>query len=123
MGGKHRRLRAGEGTAALDEAGDMTAEAVDLASAIEQAEVRQFVRDAIAGLNPSERDVIELSLVQGLEADELADALGVSRNHAHALVSRPAASWSDPSARCWSRGPAGSPAPHSTPCSPDGTGR
>ena len=84
----YRRLRAGEVTSALDEAGDMTAEAVDVASAIEQAEVRQFVRDAIAGLNPSERDVIELSLVQGLEADELADALGVSRNHAHALVSR-----------------------------------
>ena len=61
---------------------------MDVARAIEQAEVQQFVRDAIAGLNPSERDVIELSLLQGLEADELADALGVSRNHAHALVSR-----------------------------------
>ncbi len=93
----YRRLRAGEVAAALDEAGDMPAatggqagmaEAADVASAIEQAEVQQFVRDAIAGLNPSERDVIELSLVQGLEADELADALGVSRNHAHALVSR-----------------------------------
>jgi RNA polymerase sigma factor (sigma-70 family) len=84
----YRRLRAGKATSALDEAGDMTAEAVDVASAIEQAEVRQFVRDAIAGLNPSERDVIELSLVQGLDGDELADALGVSRNHAHALLSR-----------------------------------
>ena len=83
----YRRLRAGEATSALDEAGDMTAEA-DVASAIEHAEVQQFVRDAIAGLNPSERDVIELSLVQGLDSDELADALGVSRNHAHALVSR-----------------------------------
>jgi hypothetical protein len=61
---------------------------VDVGSAIEQAEVRQFVRDAIAGLNPGERDVIELSLVQGLDGDELADALAVSRNHAHALVSR-----------------------------------
>jgi RNA polymerase sigma factor (sigma-70 family) len=84
----YRRLRAGEATSALDDAGDMTAEAVDVASAIEQAEVRQFVRDAIAGLNPGERDVIELSLVQGLDGDELADALGVSRNHAHALLSR-----------------------------------
>jgi RNA polymerase sigma factor (sigma-70 family) len=84
----YRRLRAGQATSGLDEAGDMTAEAVDVASAIEQAEVQQFVRDAIAGLNPSERDVIELSLVQGLDSDELADALGVSRNHAHALLSR-----------------------------------
>jgi RNA polymerase sigma factor (sigma-70 family) len=93
----YRRLRAGVVTSALDEAGDMaaatggqagTAEAVDVASAIEHAEVQQFVRDAIAGLNPGERDVIELSLVQGLDSDELADALGVSRNHAHALLSR-----------------------------------
>src|SRR5580704_12032054 len=84
----YRRLRAGKATSALDEAEDMTAEAVDVASAVEQAEVRQFVRDAIEGLNPGERDVIELSLVQGLDGDELADALGVSRNHAHALVSR-----------------------------------
>jgi len=93
----YRRLRAGETTSALDEARDMpaaaggqasAAEGVDVASAVEQAEVRQFVRDAIAGLNPSERDVIELSLVQGLDPDELADTLGVSRNHAHALVSR-----------------------------------
>ncbi len=84
----YRRLRAGETTSALDEAGEMTAEGVDVTSAVEQAEVRQFVRDAIAGLNPSERDVIELSLVQGLDADELADTLGVSRNHAHALASR-----------------------------------
>jgi hypothetical protein len=40
------------------------------------------------GLNPGDRDVIELSLVQELEGDELAAALGVSRNHAHALLSR-----------------------------------
>src|ERR1700689_2181288 len=84
----YRRLRAGEATSALDEAVDMTAEAVDAAGAVEQAELRQLVQDALAGLNPGERDVIELSLVQGLDGDELADALGVSRNHAHALVSR-----------------------------------
>lgn len=40
------------------------------------------------GLNPRERDVIELSLVAELGGDELATALGVSRNHAHALLSR-----------------------------------
>jgi hypothetical protein len=40
------------------------------------------------GLNPGDRDVIELSLVQDLEGDELAAALGVSRNHAHAVLSR-----------------------------------
>ena len=92
----YRKLRAGEATSALDEAVDMpaaaghasTAESGDVASAVERAELRQLVRDAIDGLNPGERDVIELSLLQGLDGDELADALGVSRNHAHALQSR-----------------------------------
>ena len=92
----YRRLRSGQAASALDEAVDMpaaggygsTAESVDVAGAVERAELRQLVRDAIDGLNPGERDVIELSLVQGLDGDELADALGVSRNHAHALVSR-----------------------------------
>jgi RNA polymerase sigma factor (sigma-70 family) len=83
-----RRLRAAQATSALDEAGEMTAEGVDVASAVEQAELRQLVRDAVAGLNPGERDVIELTLVQGLDGDELAETLGVSRNHAHALMSR-----------------------------------
>ena len=84
----YRRLRSGEATSALDEAVEMTAESVDVASAVERAELHQLVRDAINGLNPGERDVIQLSLVQGLDNDELADALGVSRNHAHALQSR-----------------------------------
>ena len=93
----YRRLRSGEATSALDEAVDLpaaagghasTAESADVASAVERAELRRLVRDAIGGLNPGERDVIELSLVQGLDGDELADTLGVSRNHAHALMSR-----------------------------------
>jgi RNA polymerase sigma factor (sigma-70 family) len=93
----YRRLRSGQATSALDEAVDVPAAAgfqagragsADVASAVEQAELRQLVRDAIGGLNPGERDVIELGLVQGLDGDELADALGVSRNHAHSLQSR-----------------------------------
>ena len=93
----HRRLRSGEATSALDEVADLpaaagghasTAESADVASAFERAELRQLVRDAFDGLNPGERDVIELSLMQSLDGGELADALGVSRNHAHALQSR-----------------------------------
>ena len=84
----YRKLRSGEATSALDEAVDMAAGAADVTSGVEQAELRQLVRDAIAGLNPAERDVLELSLMQGLDGDELAAALGVSRNHAHALQSR-----------------------------------
>jgi len=73
----YRRLRSVQATSALDDAVDLTADAVDAAGAVEQAELRQLVQDALAGLNPGERDVIEPSLVQGLDGDELADALGV----------------------------------------------
>ncbi len=118
----YRRLRSGQATSALDEAVDMTAQAVDVAGAVEQAELRQLVRDALAGLNPGERDVIDLSLVQGLDGDELADALAVSRNHAHALVSR-ARSQLERSLGALLVARTGRPARRSTPCWPGGTGR
>ncbi len=83
-----RRLRAGNAISALDEAPDVPAQSAAPGSEAERADLQELVRDAIDGLNPAERDVIELSLVHELEGDELADALGVSRNHAHALLSR-----------------------------------
>jgi hypothetical protein len=46
------------------------------------------VVDALSGLNPSDREIIELNLRHVLDGEDLADALGVSRNHAHALASR-----------------------------------
>src|SRR5207302_1538726 len=60
----------------------------DAGSAAERADLRELVRDALGGLNPGERDVIELSLGHGLDGDDVVAALGVSRNHAHALLSR-----------------------------------
>jgi RNA polymerase sigma factor (sigma-70 family) len=83
-----RRLRAGKALSGLEEAADVPAPGTDIGAATEQAEVSQLVRAAMDGLNPRERDVIELSLVAELGGDELAAALGVSRNHAHALLSR-----------------------------------
>jgi RNA polymerase sigma factor (sigma-70 family) len=83
-----RRLRAGSALSALEEAGDIPVQSAEPGSEAERAEVQQLVRAAIDGLNPGERDVIELSLISELDNDELADALGVSRNHAHALLSR-----------------------------------
>jgi RNA polymerase sigma factor (sigma-70 family) len=83
-----RRLRTGSVLSALDEAGDVPSPAGEIGAATEQAELQQLVRAAIGGLNPGERDVIELSLVAELDGEELAAALGVSRNHAHALLSR-----------------------------------
>jgi RNA polymerase sigma factor (sigma-70 family) len=83
-----RRLRSGEVTAALDEAAGTPTESADLGDGAERADLRELIRAAIDGLNRGDREVIELSLVHELEGDDLADALGVSRNHAHALLSR-----------------------------------
>jgi RNA polymerase sigma factor (sigma-70 family) len=83
-----RRLRSGEATAPLDEAVDTPAGSPGVGDAAEQEELRKLIRAAIEGLNRGERDVIELSLLHELDGDDLADALGVTRNHAHALLSR-----------------------------------
>ena len=83
-----RRLRAGSALSALEDAGDIPVPGAELGTQAERAEVQRLVRAAIDGLNPAERDVIELSLICELDNDELAGALGVSRNHAHALLSR-----------------------------------
>jgi len=83
-----RRLRARTATAPLDEAAEVSDETADVGSGAERAELRALMADAVLGLNPAEQEVIELQLRQGLDASEVADVLGISRNHAHALISR-----------------------------------
>jgi RNA polymerase sigma factor (sigma-70 family) len=83
-----RRIRARAATSALEEAPDVTDETADVGSDAERAELRALLRDAVLGLNPAEQEVVELQLRQGLDAGEVADVLGISRNHAHALISR-----------------------------------
>src|SRR6201989_3392784 len=84
----YRRLRAGSKHASIEEAPDVTDEAADVAADVERADRRGLVRDALGGVGPTEREVLELQLRQGLSGGEVADVLGVSRNHAHALLSR-----------------------------------
>ena len=83
-----RILRARNATPALAQAPDVTADGADAGDEAERAELRELLDDAAAGLNPGEREVIELQLRQGLEPAEVATVLGVSRNHAHSLLSR-----------------------------------
>ena len=83
-----RRRRAGNALSALEDAANIPAETSEIGAAAEQADLQHLVRAAIDGLNPGEREVIELTLGHELDGDELASALGVSRNHAHALLSR-----------------------------------
>jgi RNA polymerase sigma factor (sigma-70 family) len=80
-----RILRSKKGTSPLDEARDVTDDGGDVSA---DADLRALLEDATAGLNPGEREVIELQLRHGLETAEVATVLGVSRNHAHALLSR-----------------------------------
>jgi RNA polymerase sigma factor (sigma-70 family) len=73
---------------ALEAAGDVTDDSADIGHDAEQADLRALLEDAAEGLNPGEREVIELQLRQGLDPGEVATVLGVSRNHANALLSR-----------------------------------
>jgi RNA polymerase sigma factor (sigma-70 family) len=84
----YRRLRAGGQHASIEEAPDVTDEAADVAADVERADLRALVRDALGGVGPAEREVLELQLRQGLSGGEVASVLGISRNHAHALLSR-----------------------------------
>jgi RNA polymerase sigma factor (sigma-70 family) len=83
-----RRLRSAGSAARLDEAAGVTDEPTDLGADLEQAELREVVWSALAGLSPIEREIIELNLGHELDGADLADALGVPRNHAHAMASR-----------------------------------
>ncbi|HEX5303334.1 MAG TPA: sigma-70 family RNA polymerase sigma factor [Streptosporangiaceae bacterium] len=83
-----RRLRGRSLQARLEEAPEVTDEAADVAADVEKAELRALVRQALPGVAPAEQEVLELQLRHGLAGGELASVLGVSRNHAHALMSR-----------------------------------
>ena len=84
----YRRLRARGLSAPLDAAVEVTSDEPDVELGPEREELRGLVVDALSGLNPSDREIIELNLRHVLDGEDLADALGVSRNHAHALASR-----------------------------------
>ncbi len=55
---------------------------------VKQAGLREIVRAALGGLNPGEREVVELSMRHEFYGADLADALGVPLNQAHAMAAR-----------------------------------
>src|SRR5690348_12425804 len=83
-----RRLRGRSLQARLEEAPEVTDEGADVEADVEKAELRALVRDALPGVAAAEQEVLELQLRHSLAPDEVASVLGVSRNHAHALMSR-----------------------------------
>jgi RNA polymerase sigma factor (sigma-70 family) len=83
-----RRLRGRSRTVELDQATDVSDDSVDIVGDLHQAELRELIRDAFDGLNEGEREVLDLSLRHEFDGADLGAALGVSANHAHALLSR-----------------------------------
>ena len=86
----HRRLRAraNQVSAPLESMPDVTDISADVSGEAEREELRTLLRAAVRGLNTGEQDLVELQLRQGLDVTEIAAVLEVSRNHAHALLSR-----------------------------------
>jgi RNA polymerase sigma factor (sigma-70 family) len=85
---RRRRATAANPTADLDTMPDVTDATADVGGEASRAELRALLRSAVRGLNASDQDLIELQIRQGLDVAEIAALLGVSRNHAHALLSR-----------------------------------
>ncbi len=83
-----RQLRQRRRSAALEEAGEVPADVTDPGTAVNAAQVRELVHAAAQGLNPGDREVIELAVRHGLAPVDLGAVLGVSANHAHARLSR-----------------------------------
>ena len=82
---------------AVDPSGTEMHSAFDLDQSAPETEVSDamggdaavaLVWEAAEGLNENERAVLELSVRQGVEGDELASALGVSRHNANVIASR-----------------------------------
>jgi RNA polymerase sigma factor (sigma-70 family) len=84
----HRRLRARARQVELGEGADLADGYADLSEQAERTELRGLVLAAIGGLNPGDREVIELNLRHDLDGADLAEALGVPANQGHALASR-----------------------------------
>ena len=60
----------------------------DFGATLDQAELRELVQSALAGLSPDDREIVELSMRHAFYGADLADALGVPRNQAHGLAAR-----------------------------------
>ena len=83
-----RRLRARALPVPPGAAGEPIDDTADLGAGAESAELRAIVGAALAGLDPGDREIVELNLRHDLEGRELADVLGVSVSQAQVLVSR-----------------------------------
>ena len=84
-----RRQLASRDPATLDPgAGSPGDDTTDFGAGLDEAELRELVQSALAGLSPGDREIVELSMRHAFYGADLADALGVPRNQARALAAR-----------------------------------
>ncbi|HEX6329539.1 MAG TPA: sigma-70 family RNA polymerase sigma factor [Jiangellaceae bacterium] len=83
-----RLLRGQQRTGQLDEAIAVSDDTVELDAGLRDEQIRELVWSAANGLNPREREVLDLAVRHELEMSEVARALGVPAKHAHALLSK-----------------------------------
>src|SRR6266508_128943 len=83
-----RRARARQRVVPEEEMIDRPDTAAGPERATEQADLRELVWNAAAGLSERDRALLDLHLRQGLEGAELGEAMGIPAGHAYVLLSR-----------------------------------
>jgi RNA polymerase sigma factor (sigma-70 family) len=83
-----RVLRGQQRTAELDEAIAVSDDTAELDAGLREEELRELVWSAAGGLNPREREVLDLAVRHQLDMGEIAGAMGVPAKHAHAVLSK-----------------------------------
>jgi RNA polymerase sigma factor (sigma-70 family) len=84
----HRQLASREAATLEPDGTDPGDDTTDFGGPLDQAELRELVQSALAGLSLDDREIVELSMRHAFYGADLADALGVPRNQARALAAR-----------------------------------
>ena len=84
----HRQLASREAATSAPDGTDPGDDTTDFGGPLDQAELRELVQSALAGLSLDDREIVELSMRHAFYGADLADALGVPRNQARALAAR-----------------------------------
>ena len=88
---RHEALRRARQRSRVDltgEVDEMSGVDADLDRGTRAEELQELVWAAAAGLNPRDQALLDLNLRQGLEGQDLADAMGTSLNNSYVMLSR-----------------------------------
>lgn len=83
-----RRLKARDRVELTDEPEELMAPDLDLERGVRTEELTELVWAAAAGLNGRDQALLDLHLRQGLEGQDLADAMGTTLNNSYVMLSR-----------------------------------